>query len=390
MKLPKISFKKSVHNKHLSEPFLALDITDYSVKSVFFSENSNPPLVVNGVSVAHSFNTKLRAESISSTINECFEQAGSKTYEAIVGLSGSNVFGFIIMVKIIRETANKAITEKETQKIYEKVKNVAYDQVKKKWSNLYAFDSEFEPLDMVVTENFIDEKNVSKLVGATGEIIKLSVYCSYAVKSYYDWLIKILEKIKFTSLTVTTTLYSQSKILAEEDKNFILADIGESHTDIAIVLGKNIIRTCSFDLGGGYFSDYIANKLNIERRIAVGKKEAFSSGSVSEEDEKLGDILYLAGRDWVSAFSGALSSMTSIKSFPKMIYLSGGGANLKLLEELLYEKPWRKDLNFSGDLDVKVVSSSSWEKHIKDNIGVLKGASMFPPASVGLVRLELE
>lgn len=394
MKLPKIPFKSKDKNPSGGEKFIILDVTDTSVKSLLFRKNpdgSHIPLTVEGVAVRNTYKERIRKEMIQSAVEECFLQTGSNTSEAIVGLSGPKTLGFILLVKIKREDAFKDILEMEMDRMYQKIKSAAYIQAKKMWGTFFANDSEFEPLDLVVTSVHVDGNMVDEPVGIQGEHVQISAFCSYADKKYYDWIIGVAEKIGFSQITVTTGLYSQAKLLSENSKNFILADIGDGHTDIAVVFGKNIMQTRSFAFGGGFFTDYLAHRMGLDHLSANGKKEAYSQGTLHEDEaDRIGDYLYDAGKDWRDAFVETLHSITSIKSFPKDIYLSGGGANMKIIEELLYEDAWRKAIPFAGNIEIHTAAKDLWSKSIDDKVGVLKGPGMFPPASLGVVRLEIE
>lgn len=394
MKLPKIPFNNKEKQPQDQECFVVLDITDTSVKSLLFKKNppgSETELAVEGVSVRNTYKEKLRKEMIQSAVEECFLQTGTSSSETIIGLTGPKTLGFVLLVKIKREDPFKDITEAEMEKIYGKIKTAAYLQAKKMWGTFFANDSEFEPLDLVVTTIHVDGNAMEDPVGTQCEHIQVSAFCSYADKKYYDWIVSVADKIGFSQITVTTGLYSQAKLLSENSKNFILVDVGDSYTDIAVVLGENIIQTRSFGIGGSYFTDYVMNRMGLDYLSANGKKEAYSQNTLHEDEaDRVGDYLYEAGKDWRFAFVETLQSISAVKSFPKEIYLTGGGANMKIIEELLYEDSWRQSIPFAGDIEIHSPSKELWSKNINDKVGLLKGPGMFPPASLGIVRLELE
>lgn len=393
MKLPKFGIKNSpkIKKNKNDNGYVVIDLTSTSVKALSFVPQSDGKLMVKGVSVADSYNDKMRREVVENTVKECLIQSNSNAKEAIVGLGGPNVFGFILIAKIKREDSEEQITEKEMDEIYMKIKNVAEEQAAKRWNAHFATESKFEPLDLVVTAIYIDEKVVSEPVGETGEDLKISVFSSYSEKEYYKWAMNMLGQLKFSSLTVTTTMYSQVKLLSEVDKNFILVDVGKDCTEVSVILGKNIIQSRSFDMGGAYFSDYLADKTGSSFIDSNGKKEAYSLNTLnSDESDKIGDYLYDAGKSWRTAFSVVLSTMTGIKSFPHVIYITGGGANMSLLEELLYEDDWRKSIPFAQEIGIKHANYNLLKKHIDDELKILSDLRMFTPASLGLIKLELD
>jgi len=388
MKLPFLRKSKSFQTG-----FIALDFNDKSVKALYLEVNPDKTLTAKGVStkVTHNKNDIIAQEDVKIVIEDALIQSGGTTNEVIVGLSGSSVFGFVLIAKSTREKPENKITDTEISEIYDKIRNSAYTQAKQRWTSFFADDVDFEPLDLVVASVQIDAKTVSEPIGETGTTIQVGVFCSYAEQNHYKRVMSILKKLKLSALMVTTTEYSQSRLLTDFDKNFLLVDIGQDFTDVAVVFGKTIIQTKSFEFGGSYFTQNLIHNMNIDEASAKGKKEAFALETLPEDEmDKVGDYLYSAGKHWRSAFSAILTSMSGIKSFPKKIYLTGGGANLPIIQELLFEEEWRQSIPFASSLEIETVSSDKLQNRIKDELSLLKGPQMFVPASLGIIKLELD
>lgn len=384
MKLPKSKAKKS--------GYIVLDFSPTALKTLSFEQESeSSKLILKGVSIADSYKDLLRKEVVKTSILECVSQSDLKVDDAIIGLSGPEVFGFTLIAKVKRKVSDKPITEKEILEIYNQVRDSCYEQAKKKWAYWSSDDDGFEPLDLVVTSVQVDENVVLEPIGVVGEFIKISVFCSYSSKKYYKWIINLIEGLKFSSVTVTTAIYAQSKIICEESKNFLLVDIGKDYTDVALVFGKNIIQSRSFEIGGSYFTRRLIDKFGGDYLEANSKKEAYSLETLDEASmDKLGDALYDAGKIWRTAFAASLDSMIGIKSFPQKIYISGGGAMLPLIQEILLEEHWRKAVPFADDVEIIQATGKFLNKVISDEIGILKGSRMFIPGALGVIKLELD
>ncbi len=390
MKLPNFFAKKPKSSPQNSDNFVVLDLTATSAKALLVKKTQEE-LKVKGISTRDSHNAPLRSEALKSVVTECFDQTGLEADEVIIGLSGPKVMGFILIAKSERDNPHEVISEKEMNQLYEKIRDSAYAQAKQRWEMFFAESVDFEPLDVVITSIHVDDSQVDAAEGLTGRQIQITVYCSYAEREYYKWVTKNLDELKFSTVTVTTTVYSQSKLLAEKDKNFLLIDIGKDHTDVAVIFGKNIIQTRSFDLGGSYFTEHLIDSARLDRSHANDKKEDYSAGKLSDEEvDKISDYIYEAGKDWRTALITALSSISGIKSFPKSIYLTGGSAAMPVIQELLYEDDWKKALPFAGELEVHTTSKESWGNYLSDDLGALNGPRMFPPASLAVIKLELE
>ena len=390
MKFPKPSLKKSKKEDN-KDDFLVLDLAQTSVKSVYFTKKGEH-LIAKGLSIKSTDDVKITKELISETLNEAKAQAGSQSDNVIIGLSGSKVIGFVIIAQYTREKPEKEITKKEEEKIHEKIAEAAYKQVKERWSVLYADDLDFELLDLVITSILIDGERVEDMIENTGSQVQVSVFGSYAVKGYYDWVLNTVKKLKYNVETITTALYSQSKLLNNENKNYLLVDIGKKTTDVAIILGENIIQTRSFELGGDFFSKWLAGELSIDIKNADARKEAYSSKTLDENEmDRIGDILYEAGVMWRKGLQTALLSMSGIKSFPSKIYVSGGCANLPVIQELLHEDTWKQPIPFANNnIEIETTGAKLFTQQVSDELQLLEGPQWFVPVSIGLVKLELD
>lgn len=388
MKLPNIS-NKNGHN--VKDSFLAIDITDTSVKTLLV-DSTKAPFTVKGVAVRSldDSNKDQMSATIAHSVRETFVQADMQTSNAIIGMGGPNVFGFMLIVKVKRKNPEALITDKELDGYYSKIKDIATKQADEMWNVFHANSVNLVPLDLVVNSFEIDEGKIEDPIGKASSFIQISVYCSYSEMNFYSSILDVLSQSKINPNAVTTTLYSQVKLLSEKHKNYILIDIGKSYTDLAVVFGKDIVQTKSFQIGGDYFTNYLANRLGLEFKKAQGKKESFSLNTVADDEvDRLRDILYDAGVDWRTGLSSALRTMVGIKSFPHKLILSGGGANMSTIQDLLLDESWRNTIPFSDKLEVDRVESSLWSEVIDDELKVISGAGMFVPASICAVKLEL-
>lgn len=359
------------------EGFLVVDLAERSVKVVSFAQTPQDKLVAKGVSVREIYQDKLKPEIIKSAVAEFDAKS------AIVGLSGHQVTGFLIVVGVTRENPEVEIVQKEVNLLYEQAKNAANKQVASRMLPYFADETKWIPLDLVVTKIKIDDREIEEPVGKLGRQMQVEIFCSYVRHNYYKWVLSVVKSAGLNIKALTTTVYPQSKLLNAENKNYTLIDIGKTHTDVAVILGGGIIQTRSFDMAGDFFTEYLQNKMGLDYKSANGKKEADDHG------EKVADYLFEAGKLWRTGVAVSLTSMTGIKSLPRNIYLSGGGANLTLIQELLYEDEWRKSLPFTGEPQIETVSSSMWHDQVLDELHVLSGSRMFVPVSLSLVKLEL-
>lgn len=377
--------------KKQEEFFITLDLTPNSLKVLGFEKKSADKFNLESVSdgvLEHG--EEVSIPTLKHSISECSTQTGKNYSDVILGLSGEHVFGFLLIVKSKRDKPTKKITEKEMEQLYSRIKDLAFQQAKTRWESNFAYSIDLEILDLVLTSTTIDDQSVDDPVGLLGSSIAVSVYCSFADKKHYEWATKLVTKAGLSVFETTTTLYSQSRILAEESENFIIVDIGMMYTDVGIVFGRNLIETKSFDIGGDYFTKHLEKEKKIEYGKANAKKESFADGTLAEDEiDQVGDILFEAAKTWILGFKTILSSLGHIKSFPTKIYLTGGCAKLPVIKELLYENGWLKEIPFLNEPEIIVVNHELIKNHVDDKLKVIQNVKMFAPASLAVIKKEI-
>jgi hypothetical protein len=387
--LPNIFQKNKDKDKaKKSDDVLFMDITPKTIKTIYTTPGESR-LIVKGVSV---FEDKPGYEGniLQDGIEEAFTQADARTENAIVGVSGSSVFGFLLILEVRRDNAQTRITNSEMTKIYDKIEAFALKQAHSYRDAIFAEEYDLVNLDLVITKNLLDGQEHPDLIDRQGEYIQVHVFASYAEAGFHASLKGELSQLKINPLAITTTIYTQVKLLSSQSKNFILIDVGKSYTDVAIIFGGDIIQTRSFGIAGDYFSQHLTDQLGILPKEANGKKEAFSEGTLSQSDiDTIGDYLYEAGKDWRLSLVAVLESISGIKALPKKIYLSGGSGDLGVLEELLYEEDWKSSLPFAGEIEIEKADRSLLDKYLIDDLKILKELRMFAPASLSIVYKEI-
>lgn len=386
--IPQLFQKKGAETSDV----IALDISPSSVKAIYLTvaEKNAKKITAKGVSVKSVEDAKTLAEAVSRAVEECETQARKKTNRVIVGVSGPSIIGFILIGKFTREDASVEITEQEMTRVYSLLEKSAYEQLKNRWSVLFADESEFTSLDLVVTSIKVSDVECDDPLGKTGNSIQVSVFCSYAQKAVFSYIEKALKQNKLKHTTITTALYAQAKLCNESYRNYMLIDVGAESTDIAVILGGYIVQTRSFALAGSFFDRVVATDCSVSKENGKGKKEAYSLGTLSEdESDRVGDALYHAGKQWRTGLKTALLSMTGIKSFPETIILTGGCAQVPVLHELMYEEEWRKALPFAkADVVIETDHAALWSESLHDELSVLSDTRFFASVCIGLVQKE--
>ncbi|OYW41694.1 hypothetical protein B7Z28_02280 [Candidatus Saccharibacteria bacterium 32-45-3] len=144
---------------------------------------------------------------------------------------------------------------------------------------------------------------------------------------------------------------------SSSDFTAILADVGGGTTDVAVVNDGGVEGTKMFGIGGRSFTRTIASELSLSyedaEKLKVNIEEPNIKPSVKQELERATEKTLAV---WVSGVELALSEFDSVDHLPSRILLCGGGASLKKIPEALGAKQWWKDLPFTKQPTVQLIS----------------------------------
>ena len=116
-----------------------------------------------------------------------------------------------------------------------------------------------------------DNRRVAVAVGQVTETLK-GVFSFVLVDSYFINIMESagallgIDKIEFVSSTLAEALYLFSPEF--RDRTAIMVDCGYTTTTFTVIQGDGLLYQKSFNYGGGYITALIADKLNLDMRLA--------------------------------------------------------------------------------------------------------------------------
>ena len=122
----------------------------------------------------------------------------------------------------------------------------------------------------------------------------------------------------------------------DENKNYMLLDIGKTTTNLIVVLKKQVVFARNINLGGDFFNNLIQKKMSIDYSMAEDLKISASKGGEAPQD-----IVSLIKSELNKDFVEELISPCELYNglFPKKpvneIYITGGGSQtIGLMSEI--------------------------------------------------------
>lgn len=166
-----------------------------------------------------------------------------------------------------------AVVTKEHQVSFPKKKKITDETLNEVSKTAFNFNApNYKLINWGATYYVLDDnRRVAVAVGQVTETLR-GVFSFVMVDSYF---INIMEsacsllgiaKLEYVSSTLAEALYLFSPEL--RDRTAILVDCGYTTTTFTIIQGDGLLYQKSFNYGGGYITALIADKLNIDMRLA--------------------------------------------------------------------------------------------------------------------------
>ncbi len=337
-----------------NEIIVGLDIGTTKIACIVGQKNEFGKIEILGSGKTESIGVKrgvvINIEDTVTSIRTAVAHAGEKSGVDIkyvnVGIAGQHIKSIQHRGSLIREDADKEITNEEVEKLI---------------SNMYKLNmSPGEEIIEVIPQDFIidDEDGIRHPVGMLGNKLEANFHIIIgqiaAAKNIYKCIIKA--DLEMSDL-ILEPMASAEAVLSEEEKEagVALVDIGGGTSDIAIFQDNIIRHTAVIPFGGDIITEDVKEGCSIIRRHAEELKVKFGSALASENSES--EVVAIPGLRGRPPKEITLKNLASIiqarmeeiidhvhyeiktSGFEKKliagIVLTGGGAQLKHINQLM-------------------------------------------------------
>ncbi len=337
-----------------NEIIVGLDIGTTKIACIVGQKNEFGKIGILGYGKTESIGVKrgvvINIEDTVTSIRTAVANAGEKSGVDIkyvnVGIAGQHIKSIQHRGSLIREDADKEITNEEVEKLV---------------SNMYKLNmSPGEEIIEVIPQDFIidDEDGIRHPVGMLGNKLEANFHIIIgqiaAAKNIYKCIIKA--DLEMADL-ILEPMASAEAVLSEEEKEagVALVDIGGGTSDIAIFQDSIIRHTAVIPFGGDIITEDVKEGCSIIRRHAEELKVKFGSALASENSES--EVVAIPGLRGRPPKEITLKNLASIiqarmeeiidhvhyeiktSGFEKKliagIVLTGGGAQLKHINQLM-------------------------------------------------------
>lgn len=383
--------------------YLALDIGSEFAKAVIFSWDQEKLNVLGYGKHAHNLSSFSEGiikdlgqliENCELAITQASLQAGVRPAEAVIGISGEQVKGFMTIVQFERSKPEVKISDKEMKGIIEKVQEVAYENSLEKFrQEVGKHNLEVKLVNAALTHIMLDGERVEDPLGVSGTRMQIGVFNAYAPLVQLSNLQKIASELGVEIMGIAAEPYTLAEaIIPEDDLSFeaLIIDIGGSTTDVVVVQHQDVIGTKVFPLGGQAVTQEISQAFEIPYEEAEELKEKYSQKQLSDEAQvkKIGKAVDQALSFWKIGLKIALQEFQGTDYLPNKILVTGGGSQLPEVKEILEKLITEKDFPFSQKPVIEIITPQYF-RQMTDQTGQLESPQEMTPLSLTTMMADL-
>jgi cell division protein FtsA len=346
-----------VFSIHKRNTFVAIDIGTASVKAAMGeilkpSEYRVLGVCQNqcrGLRKGNIVDIKNTAEAVEIVLNELERLTGVEIYSALIGFSGRDIYSTVNHAAVTARGPDFEITEEDKERVLQAACDVSLPSDKTLVQTI---------IRQYVVDGYEDIKEPAGMAGSRLEaFVTLVVAATAVVQNIQRCTAQI--NLKIDRLVYNPLLAAESVLLPlEKEMGVVLIDIGAGTTEISFFAKGNLFHASVIPLGDEYFSKDLSLVLRTSWEEANRLKELYGMAEpgLAGDDEELIELRNTQGKEkkqvtrkmiteiiharlveMIELIYVELQRYGIIDNIPSGIVLTGGGAGLRGIVELLEE-----------------------------------------------------
>lgn len=310
--------------------------------------------LTEGVRQGYIVNQNEVIKSIQKAVKRAEKEAAIRVKNAIISIGGVGLESITSIGKVIISRVDGEVTKNDIEKVIEaSEKNVQCTNKK----IIYHFPLSFK----------IDgEKVLGHPEGMSGMKLEVEMLFITCFDQHLENLVDAVEKAgidvdDIVAAPLATSLVTLDK--RQRTAGCVLANIGAETVSIGVFENDYLISLRVFPIG----STHITNDIALGLQVSLEEAEEIKTGILSSKNypqKKLEEIIEARFRDIFDLINAHLKSLGKNQLLPAGIIITGGGSNIKMVEEIAKSSlklPARivfskSSIDVNGDLDNVVFS----------------------------------
>jgi cell division ATPase FtsA len=344
---------------HRPAAYSLVDIGRDTVKAIVIlviPENVEPQVIGYGLAPTGDHDItggRLEADAATGPVNVALTQAEDSTEnfigqkivpdEVIFALAGRAASGALFTVRQTRPRPGEPISQKELDNLRARAERLARQGL----ANLPVEGGQWHALAVTDAGLFLDKRLVLGGVGLTGRAISLSIFGVAGQSGALRALEVMADRLDLMVANIVAAPQALAALTPHPEA--IILDVGSAGTDVCIIRDNALVATGCLPFGGTFFTQSLAQSLNIETEAAKQMKHALAAHTLPAGEAAWADSqLDIPRQRWYEAVIGLLVQLslkvnaqreTFDRPLPHRIFLTGGGSLLPGLDKFLRSNP---------------------------------------------------
>lgn len=325
-------------------------------------------------------------------IRAATENLEDEVRDVIISAENPTVLGITTTARYKRKDHAATISEKEVKSFYDYVSDAAYIEAQNEY--LATTGNPDEPLEIITTSDVylkIDGHSVGDAEGNEGKIIEGAVFHAFCPEFHIKSLQNISKKLGLKIIAIGSEMYCTAqwiKKILPETLDYILLDVAEDTTSVAVVFGGGIVSTKFLSMGHKHFVKQISEKMGVTIEESERLLLSFIENKLAApEMEVVAGCIKEAAKIWLSGIEILFGEFTGVKTFPSKIFLQGKGTEIPEIVRAVTSDSWTKNIPFRDERAVSLLELDGLS--VTDSTGQVKGKEWFNNVILSIIYSEI-
>ncbi len=387
-------------NPKVPNKFITLTFNSKDVKcTVFFADGRNLKIIGFGSYVLEEESVRngiiIDQEDVEKAANEALikatENIEDRVDSVIFGTNNATCLGLTTTMRYKRKTS-EPLSRNEVLELYKRVSDAAYIEAENEYLNITGNPD--ENLETITTSDVylkIDGVYEKDLENKQGQMVEAAIYHAFAPEFHVKTVQGLCKKLGLNLLAVGSEMYSTVQWMrrtSPEFSDYIIIDVAEDASNIAIVFGNGIVATKTVSVGYKHFVISISDRMGVTMSEAEKLFKSYLSKTISESEMVLiGDCVKETARIWLLGMEIAFNEFAGVKTFASKLFVLGAGSYIPEIVEGLTSEIWAKNIAFKEPPTVSLIESEKLP--VSDSTGMLKGKEWINNLMLSIIFEEI-
>ncbi len=340
--------------------------------------------------------TLIDLDNILGTLEKALGKISEETHDnlsnVIIGVTGDICIEKVVTARIHRPQ-NSHLNKKEIASIYQKLNSSVYEEVQKQYFETKGdADADLAPTTTATIYTRVNNADVTSLEDIDAQKIEIAYYGAFCPTYHLEALQKISKKANLKISAIASEFYALTKALKKtglESTDYTIIEVGSDYTSIGIVFGEGVIANKTIQIGTKHFVEEISQIMGLAIVQAEKMLASYINNQLSQSESAIVQgCLESVLKIWLEGLELAFLEFNGVKTYAPTIYITGLGAEIVDVYEIMGKEPWTKSIPFMSPPVLRKLEVKDFT-NIKDATGTVSQSRWVLPIALAEIFDEI-